>query len=155
MKTCRVCGENKPLEAFHRSRRAWDGRQSRCQPCARAYAREHYRQNKERHTELHLAWEMANPEKKRSMRLKHSYGITLTQYNDMLKNQGGMCAICRGSCDRNARLSVDHDHRCCPGRKSCGECVRGLLCDDCNNGIARLKDSCDMLRAATKYLASF
>jgi hypothetical protein len=30
---------------------------------------------------------------------------------------------------------VDHDHACCPGRQSCGECVRGFVHHSCNIGI--------------------
>lgn len=31
------------------------------------------------------------------------------------------------------RLVTDHDHECCPGARSCGVCVRGIVCYDCNN----------------------
>lgn len=30
---------------------------------------------------------------------------------------------------------VDHDHKCCSGDKSCGKCVRGILCPGCNTGM--------------------
>lgn len=39
-KTCRVCGEVKPLEEFHRRSDAQDGRHARCRSCASAYNRE-------------------------------------------------------------------------------------------------------------------
>lgn len=36
-------------------------------------------------------------------------------------------------CFRMARAAmVDHDHDCCPGGWSCGRCVRGLICSECN-----------------------
>lgn len=55
-----------------------------------------------------------------------THGTTL---HKVLKLQGSdvpECAVC--FCDDRRRLNVDHDHRCCPGGRSCGECVRGLLC---------------------------
>lgn len=66
-----------------------------------------------------------------SAKLKYAHGITLEQYEELLARQGGVCAICRRRPTKN-RLSVDHDHRCCPGRRSCGKCIRGLLCKECN-----------------------
>jgi hypothetical protein len=35
-------------------------------------------------------------------------------------------------------FAVDHDHDCCSGR-SCGRCVRGLLCTSCNTGLGQLE----------------
>jgi hypothetical protein len=32
-----------------------------------------------------------------------------------------------------ARRCTDHDHECCPGRRSCGHCVRGVVCATCNS----------------------
>lgn len=55
------------------------------------------------------------------------YGITLEDYERMLREQGGRCRICRADkqgkkADR--RFHVDHDH-------GTGK-VRGLLCTRCN-----------------------
>lgn len=36
------------------------------------------------------------------------------------------------ACDEVSKLQVDHDHSCCPGQYSCGKCIRGMLCRNCN-----------------------
>lgn len=74
------------------------------------------------------------------------YGLSLEQYEEMLKRQRGVCAVCGHVCATGKILSVDHDHD--TGR------VRGLLCNSCNLGIGQLGDSLDRLRAATAYLES-
>lgn len=82
-----------------------------------------------------------------------NYGITAAQYDAMLAAQGGGCAICTEQCSTGRRLAVDHDHSCCPGEKTCGKCIRGLLCGACNQGIGKLRDSPRLLIAAASYLA--
>ena len=65
----------------------------------------------------------------------------------------GLCAICRKT-DR-VRLCSDHDHSCCCGKVSCGECVRGFLCRSCNQGIGFLLDSPELLRKAAAYIETW
>jgi hypothetical protein len=54
-----------------------------------------------------------------------------------------------------ALLAVDHDHGCCPGQRSCGKCVRGLVCRDCNAMLGLARDNADSLRRAASYLTDW
>lgn len=82
-----------------------------------------------------------------------SLNITGAEYRAMLVAQGGVCAVCRRSDPSGRRLAVDHDHRCCSERgKSCGKCIRGLLCGPCNMSIGHMRDDASILRAAADYL---
>lgn len=76
-------------------------------------------------------------------RLKTRYGISREQYEAMLEAQDGVCAICKGSCKTDERLSVDHSHE--TGK------VRGLLCRSCNMRIGVLEQS-EWVESAKKYL---
>lgn len=64
-----------------------------------------------------------------------------------------VCESCGVSRSRNGNnLAIDHDHSCCPGKKSCGNCVRGLLCAECNFIAGISKDNPEVLRNVAKYL---
>lgn len=80
------------------------------------------------------------------------YGLTLDRYEEMLLDQGGVCAVCKGVNANGQRLSIDHDHACCPGQRSCGRCVRALLCAGCNFILGHANDDAARLRAAASYV---
>lgn len=83
----------------------------------------------------------------------YKHGMTKTQYLVLFEKQSGRCAICNlPPKDGGKALAVDHDHKCCSGPNSCGSCVRGLLCDNCNKGIGFLGDSIDTVLSAYNYL---
>ncbi|MCO4698461.1 hypothetical protein LRR80_04540 [Streptomyces sp. RO-S4] len=65
------------------------------------------------------------------VRLGH-YSVTKEFIEALLLLQEGRCAVCRAAGSGRRALDIDHDHGCCPGRRSCGECVRGLVCSSCN-----------------------
>lgn len=70
----------------------------------------------------------------------------------MLNEQGGVCAVCGGVNENGRALAVDHDHACCPDSKSCGSCVRALLCIGCNTAIGSMQDDPERLLKAAAYL---
>ncbi|WP_409331143.1 endonuclease VII domain-containing protein [Trujillonella humicola] len=84
--------------------------------------------------------------------LVRTYGITWQEYDALLAKQGGGCAICGGPPGERYSLHVDHDHACCSGSRSCGACIRGLLCHGCNSGLGSFRDDRARLEAAVAYL---
>ncbi|MGW3674655.1 endonuclease VII domain-containing protein [Streptomyces sp. NPDC005166] len=140
MKVCNKCDTTKPLDEFPVHKQCKDGRRGTCKACVRTYTR---------------GWQRANPEKNRAAQLKYTYGLSAEDYAARLLVQGGGCALCGKTPEANGKdLAVDHEHACCPGTRSCGKCVRGLLCDPCNRGLGCFADSPDRLRAAAAYLSA-
>ena len=81
---------------------------------------------------------------------KHGYrtrrfGFSRDDYEALLAQQGGVCAICRKKPERpKRRLGIDHCHLTNE--------VRGLLCSKCNVGLGMFDDDPRRLRAAARYL---
>jgi Recombination endonuclease VII len=76
------------------------------------------------------------------------YGLTREQVDRLLEVQGYACAMCREPFDERQLIHVDHDHACCPERnRSCGKCVRGLLCAVCNISLGHIERRYDLARA--------
>jgi broad specificity phosphatase PhoE len=92
-------------------------------------------------------WATRSPEKKkaydRDYHLRRTYGITLEDYNRLLEEQGGVCAICKRAPSTNRVLAVDHCHKTLK--------VRGLLCINCNR-ILGFMDNEEWYAAALTYL---
>ena len=75
------------------------------------------------------------------------YRLTLEQYDNLAANG---CTLCGTVED----LVVDHDHDCCTGKRSCGDCVRGVLCRTHNVWLGMVGDDPNFLVKATEYLRS-
>lgn len=165
LKVCLVCGQGKPRSEFYEQKRAKDGRNPYCKVCARRIAGVNYRKNIERRREQNRAYHKLHKERlkrstedSRRLTLARNFKLTPEQYQQMLDSQGNACAICRQPEIRRNQdgavkaLAVDHDHRCCPGNKTCGRCIRGLLCHSCNLALGKFRDDPSLLLAAAMYL---
>ncbi len=80
----------------------------------------------------------------RSANLKSLYGLTLEEYEEMLREQDGKCAICGELPSPTKLLDVDHDHE--------NKTVRGLLCNHCNTALGLVKEDPEILSAMIDYL---
>lgn len=122
----------------------------------RAACRKYRSNNSKKVKELVKAWQLTHPEQvkltARKNGLKNKYHLTIEEYDSILASQNGVCLICSKSDGDGKFLSVDHDHKCCPGDRSCGKCIRGLLCSKCNRVLGMVGDDQKVLLAAIKYL---
>ncbi len=85
--------------------------------------------------------------KQRAGHLKRKYGITIEQYDALLSEQGGACAICGRKPRPDISLHLDHDHQT-------GQ-VRGILCFRCNNALGDFDDDASLLQQAVAYVLSY
>ncbi len=131
MKTCIGCKKELTLSSFYKDKHRKDGHYPRCKQCQSVYTSN---------------WRKNNTLKARGHYIKHRYGITLEQYDDMLEEQADGCSICMTVFPGGGKKSffIDHDHK--TGK------IRGLLCRECNLMIGHAKDNNDTLRAAINYL---
>lgn len=82
--------------------------------------------------------------------LKRRYTLTEEQ---LINLSQAVCSICGERESRDGKsLSIDHDHSCCPGDKSCGKCIRGGLCAACNTALGLFRDNTENLLQAVMYL---
>lgn len=145
MKTCTSCGIEKPLVEFFKAAQNLDGFTGRCKICISHCNRKRYSLNKERYREYFDKYKKENPDIALKSSLKRLYGMTLEQWDELMLNQGGVCAICEKQCRSGKRLAVDHIHGTNP------IVIRGLLCECCNRGMGLFEDSSKLLNTAAKY----
>jgi len=112
-KVCPRCRIDKPEGEYHRNANRPDGLLAYCKLC----------------------WS--------EMERLRKYGITREEFDRLMLEQEGACAICTDPFVQSPH--VDHDHQT--------GAVRGLLCDYCNHGLGKFRDSARNLRRAIDYLS--
>lgn len=80
----------------------------------------------------------------REHRLMRTYGLERGQYDRMYDEQCGHCAGCERELEEGRNLAVDHCHAT--------NVVRGLLCDDCNITLGKVRDDAVVLRRLASYV---
>ena len=145
-KRCRKCGEVKMRDEFtvRRSGPRVGHLAAYCKPCASKQASAASQNDPTIYRRVQ--WRS---------KLKRLYGITVEDYNRMLAEQGGGCAMC-GATDpnvgsrtykKNVRTVFDVDHCHKTGK------VRGLLCTRCNRLVGLANDDPDTAMRLIKYLS--
>lgn len=139
---CKQCSHDRRVESYYKNQQENIQKACEWKKANREHANEWERNN--RHKDIHLT---------RAKEATRKKGINLDRYNQMLKAQGNVCAICKNpetrkvkNSDEIARLCIDHCHT--------HNFVRGLLCFHCNVGLGKFFDNPDYMRAAADYIES-
>lgn len=122
-KICTKCFVEKPITEFHINSKGKYGKSDRCKPCA---------------NRLTIEYNKKHPIKVAARK----YKLTLEFTEKLLSKK--VCDICGSEPTLRRRNCIDH----C---QTTGK-VRGLLCEDCNKGLGRFKDSPELLEKAILHL---
>lgn len=150
VKICSKCKEEKSFSCFYKSKKGCKhGLSSYCKECYKILRHTRWKRDKEKVKQQYKKWEQNNPDKRKNIQLRNNHGLTLDDYNAMLKNQRGVCAIC-GRPERIKHkekirdLAVDHNHQ--TGK------IRQLLCGNCNYMLGHADENITILQNAITYL---
>lgn len=125
LKWCPACKMYKSAGAFPRNRAKKDGLAAYCKPC---------------HNRIMKANKERRHGSERNYLLKHRYSIDEVTVNWLVLQQRDLCALCLAARPHH----VDHDH-------ATGS-VRGILCFNCNRGIAKFAEDTHLMKRAIEYL---
>lgn len=123
---CMKCKEVKRSTEFSRNKATGTGFHFYCKPCHRRQRRESLERN--------------HGGSSRHYHLKPRYGIGADEVDELIRRQGGLCAVCRV---REAK-QVDHDHKT--------GAVRGIVCLLCNAAMGAFHDDPKLIRRAIAYV---
>ena len=141
---CAACMQYRPWDDIINAKRNANGKGPYCKACFNARAKK-LRDRPERAPLIAVA------------RRKQIYNLDAEQEKLFLAHAGGEmpCDACGKPFAEGELPFVDHDHNCCPGRKSCGGCVRGYIHSACNTILAFAKDSPGILESLAEYAYDF
>jgi hypothetical protein len=132
MKFCKVCFINQPIENFTSNKQNADNLHTSCKKCLSSYRKI------QRSTP-------SQKEKNKLYAIRSKYNLSSEEYYEI---------ISRGcdSCGSSVGIAIDHDHLCCPATKTCGKCIRGVLCRRCNTAEGIFKTNPQSIYGLIEYM---
>lgn len=151
-------------EPWHGTRYGYQDHMCRCEACKKAHSEYQRAFKKRRRDEItgNEPWhgteagyekgcrcEQCRAAHSLHMRIRR-YGISEERILSFLEKL--VCKVCRKTNPGKLGWVIDHDHKCCPGNKSCGKCVRELICGGCNTMLGLANDDVETLKSAIAYI---
>jgi len=138
-KYCPVCKQVLPIELFGVDNRDKNGIMVNCKTCEQTRKKQYNPTGAKTEAEYEQRshyFRMAS--------LKKRYGLTELDFQEMMNEQKGCCAICeKDFSELSTRAAVDHDHNT--------GVIRGLLCPRCNNLLGAIESNECLLSKIVEY----
>lgn len=154
-KKCNICLQQLPLESYRkqdRTLKSFSG--TACGECHNLRRRR--MNDTERNRNVRLSWKERDPEgyavsvKRRTLRTR--FNLSEEEFLELLSRFSEThCYLCSREYGSRGPV-IDHDHACCSGRRSCGKCIRGVICNRCNVSLGAVNDNIQTLNNMIGYL---
>ena len=152
---CKFCNRqyrNQRYEANKEKRKEYNKKSSKRYREAhperiKQFARQYYKAHKKERKQYLKQYREVHPEKIRQWNLKQKYGITLKQFDQMLKDQNNRCAICGKKFSKINLPNIDHNHKT--------QKIRALLCKRCNVAMGLLEEDPTLLDKTKLYITKY
>jgi len=145
-KQCTKCKQIKLTDEFPKVSKTDLRPRAACKACCASGQRKIYGEKPEQYRNYVRKRRQKYEGKYRRVANLKTFGLTIQDYEQMLIQQNGQCAICGVTkCQSGRRFAIDHCHF--TGR------IRGLLCLRCNQAIGKLNDNYFLLQQAADYVA--
>ena len=137
-KYCPKCESVKIFDLFYTNKASRNGYSSHCINCMNEIGKSRPKEERQKRY-------IKRRRQVRNTNLIRHFGITIEKYDQMLKEQSGVCAICGKTPKENKKaLAVDHHHK--------ENKIRGLLCNNCNVAMGFLSEDVDIAYATIDYI---
>jgi hypothetical protein len=148
MKVCSRCHQKKKNSEFGKHSQKKDGLNSWCKECNKKIKKEDYEKNRDKILDAQALKLPRNPKYGRAYHLKRTFGISEEQFESLLSQQNGRCAVCgKLEIESSKRFSVDHAH----GGPHRGR-IRAIVCDLCNRFVLWKHETGEKLRKAAEIV---
>lgn len=126
-RSCKNCSEEKNTDSFR-------GTRNTCKPCE---------------SKLQSARYALKPE------YEKTYHTTIRRFKRHNTTKEWFDAHSQNGCEACGsfvNLVIDHDHDCCSDSRSCGKCIRGVLCNNCNTAEGLLNSDIARAEKLIRYM---
>jgi hypothetical protein len=131
-KRCKNCQQRKSLDEFNIDNSTPTGRHRFCKVCLSEIRKAYLAKNPHVKSRNYWRWGITHKGQHRGKHLKDRYGLTLKEFENLLEQQNGRCAVCGDRLQLGTgKFATDHCHKT--------NIVRGILCNNCNTAEGMMK----------------